>query len=86
MFTRRLFSYTLAASAAAAGAQVALPEFDASLPDSAAICTSASPVRNAMLSDVTCADHTSSANPAIAPIPIAGRAVLQANQSFASVI
>ena len=86
MITRRLFSYTLAASAAAAGAQVALQEIDASLLDEAAISASASPVRNAMLSDPPCVDRASSPNQASAPNPIAGRAVLQADQPFASVI
>jgi hypothetical protein len=53
MITRRLFSYTLAASAAAVGAQVALPQDSASQTDATAACMTTSPGRGAMTDRAT---------------------------------
>jgi len=74
MITRRLFSYTLAASAAAAGAQVALAEGNARLLYAAVAATSPAP-----LDRMACPDQASAVN------HVAGRAGLQADQSFESV-
>ena len=74
MITRRLFSYTLAASAAAAGAQVALAEGNVRLLDTAVVATSTS-----RLDHMACLDQASAVN------HVAGRAGLQADQSFESV-
>ena len=70
MITRQLFSYTLAASAAAAGAQVALAESSAYQAEAAATALHRMPCPK----------------PTIVPNQAAGCAVLQAIQRFASVI
>ncbi len=75
MLTHRLFSYTLAASAVAAGAQVALPEGGARLLDTAMVSTSTSPL-----------DHVRGPHRVTAANHIAGRAFHQANRPFVSVI
>jgi hypothetical protein len=86
MITRRLFSFTLAASAAAAGAQVALPQSIEPRWD-AVVSASAAPLRNAMLSDDSSPDDRMPAsNRAGVANHIVGRQALPSNQSFTSVI
>ena len=75
MITRRLFSLTLAASTAAAGAQVALPQGSARLLDASVVSTSTSSL-----------DHLPFPGQASAANRLAGRAALQAAQPFVPVI
>ena len=57
MITRRLFSYTLAVSAAAAGAQVALPVGSAPLLEATVVSTS-----TVLLDHMSCPHRVSAAN------------------------
>lgn len=73
MITHRLFSYTLAASAAAAGAQVTLPEGNVRLLDTAVVATPTSP-----LDHMACPDQASAAitSPAGRPLRLISRSCL----------
>jgi len=88
MTTRRLFSYTLAISTAAAAAQVALAESNVLEADAQAACTPTALVRHAMWVQGPCATESRhhAVIQAIDPDRVAGSTLLPSNPTRTSVI